>query len=202
MKGTVVTRPEQMTGLWESDDGSGGAVGINLRLITTIKGQPKTFAGWSEYWDSLQIGVYQRHGSVQNVGDANWIMDNLGGANFDLDGASLFGHERIVARNTDSWGFSVWIGQRVHRFVIRCRPFGIASERRIPLRQTSDVFLPRCQRPACDLAHWNSPPPRCTVLPLVVGELLDAGAVEAHYKDLAVRLRRIRVRCFILEAHP
>ena len=79
MKGTVVTRPEQMTGLWESD----GAVGINLRLITTIKGQPKTFAGWSQYWDSLQIGVYQRHGSEQNVGDANWIMDNLGGVNFD-----------------------------------------------------------------------------------------------------------------------
>lgn len=83
MKGTVVTRPEQRTGLWESDDGSGGAVGINLRLITTIKGQPKTFAGWSQYWDSMQIGVYQRHGSGQNVGDANWIMDNLGGVNFD-----------------------------------------------------------------------------------------------------------------------
>jgi hypothetical protein len=88
------------------------------------------------------------------------------------------------------------------RFVIRCGPFGIASERRIPVRHTSDVFLPRCQRPACDLAHWNSPPPRCTVLPLVIGELLDAGAVEAHYKDLAVRLRRIRVCCFILETHP
>ncbi len=83
VKGTVVTHPEQMTGLWESDDGSGGAVGINLRLITTIKGQPKIFAGWSQYWDSLQIGVYQRHGSEQNVGDANWIMDNLSGVHFD-----------------------------------------------------------------------------------------------------------------------
>jgi hypothetical protein len=93
MKGTVVDQPEQVTGLWESDDGSGGAVGLNVQLTTELKGQPKTFTGSIQYWDSLQIGVYQRHGSERHVGDANWIMDNLAGVNFD--------GKRLVARMPD-----------------------------------------------------------------------------------------------------
>jgi hypothetical protein len=93
MRGTVVDYPEQITGLWESDDGSGGAVGLNFQLITELKGQPKTFRGRSKYWDSLQIGVYQRQGSERHVGDANWIMDNSPGVHFD--------GKRLVARMPD-----------------------------------------------------------------------------------------------------
>ena len=83
MKGTIVDNPEQITGLWESDDGSGGAVGLNLQLTTEVRGQPKTFRGTSQYWNSLQIGVYQRHGSGRHVGDASWIMDNSASVNYD-----------------------------------------------------------------------------------------------------------------------
>ncbi len=54
----------------------------------------------------------------------------------------------------------------------------------------------------CDLARWNCLPPRCAVLPLVVRELFDAGTVKAHHENLTARLRRIRVRRFILEGHP
>lgn len=93
MKGAVVDYPEQITGLWESDDGSGGAVGLNFQLTTVVKGRPKTFTGTSQYWDSLQIGVYQRHGSERHVGDANWIMDNSVGVNCD--------GKRLVARMPD-----------------------------------------------------------------------------------------------------
>ena len=93
MKGTVVDYPQQVTGLWESDDGSGGAVGLNFQLTTELKGQPKAFTGSVQYWDSLQIGVYQRHGSERHVGDANWIMDTSSGVT--LDG------ERLVARMPD-----------------------------------------------------------------------------------------------------
>jgi hypothetical protein len=93
MKGTVVDYPEQITGLWESDDGSGGAVGLNFQLTTELEGQPKTFTGRPQYWDSLQIGVYQRFGSERHVGDANWIMDNSAGVNFD--------GKRIVAKILD-----------------------------------------------------------------------------------------------------
>jgi hypothetical protein len=60
-----------------------GAVGLNLQLSTEIKGQPATFAGSHQYWDSLQIGVYQRHSSEQRVGDASWIIDNSTGVYFD-----------------------------------------------------------------------------------------------------------------------
>ncbi len=77
---------------------------------------------------------------------------------------------------------------------------GFAAPRSGPSRIR--LCLPRDQRPTCDLAHWNSVPPWCSVLPLVVRELLDAGAVKAHHENLAVWLRRVRVRCFILEAHP
>jgi hypothetical protein len=93
MKGTVVDYPEQIAGLWESDDGSGGAVGLNFQLTTELKGQPKTFTGRHQYWDSLQIGVYQRRGRQRQVGDANWIMDNSGGVNCD--------GRRLVARMPD-----------------------------------------------------------------------------------------------------
>src|ERR1035437_10084054 len=40
------------------------------------------------------------------------------------------------------------------------------------------------------------------LFPLVVGELLNAGAVVAHHENLAIGLRRIGVGNFILEAHP
>lgn len=93
MKGTVVDNPEQITGLWESDDGSDGAVGLNLQLTTEARGQFKTLRGTSQYWNSLQIGVYQRHGSGRHVGDANWIMDNSADVNYD--------GKRLVARMPD-----------------------------------------------------------------------------------------------------
>jgi hypothetical protein len=93
MKGTVVDYPEQRAGLWESDDGSGGAVGLNFQLTTELEGQPKTFTGRSQYWDSLQIGIYQRPGNERHVGDANWIMENSAGVEFD--------GKRLVAKMPD-----------------------------------------------------------------------------------------------------
>jgi hypothetical protein len=83
LKGTVVNHPEQFSGLWESDDGHGGAVGINLELTTEIKGLPRSFAGWPQYWYSLQIGVYQRHGTEQHIGDSNWVVDDSSESEFD-----------------------------------------------------------------------------------------------------------------------
>jgi hypothetical protein len=71
MKGTIVKHPERITGVWEADEGSAGVVGLTLRLITRIDGQPKTFSGARRYWDGMQIGVYQRHGREHHPGDAN-----------------------------------------------------------------------------------------------------------------------------------
>src|SRR4051794_23678731 len=51
-------------------------------------------------------------------------------------------------------------------------------------------------------SELRSLPAGSSFLPLVVGELLDAGAIVAHDENLAVRLRRIRVDHFVLEAHP
>ena len=76
------------------------------------------------------------------------------------------------------------------------------SSHKTVVHRASDICLPHSQRPTCDLVRWNCLPPRSTVLPLIVRELLDASAIKAHHENLTVRLRRIRVRCFILEAHP
>jgi hypothetical protein len=99
MKGTIVDHPERITGLWESEDGFGGAVGLNLRLVTRIEGQPKTFVGSRQYWDSLQIGIYQRHDREQHLGDANWIMDNSDGVFFD--GARLIAKMPDISTDLD-----------------------------------------------------------------------------------------------------
>src|SRR5262245_10798411 len=45
-------------------------------------------------------------------------------------------------------------------------------------------------------------PGRCALFPLVIGDLLDACAVVPHHEQLAVRLRRVRVRHLVLVSHP
>ena len=45
-------------------------------------------------------------------------------------------------------------------------------------------------------------PPRGAFFPLVVGELLDVGAVVTHHENLPVGLWRIRISNLVLETHP
>jgi hypothetical protein len=37
----------------------------------------RIFTGKYQYWDSLQVGVYQRFGRERHLGDANWIVAGI-----------------------------------------------------------------------------------------------------------------------------
>lgn len=97
--GQSVVNPEELSGLWETSDGKGGAVGIHLRLVTTATGNAKTLTNTPQFWEHLEVGVYQRKGAQIEFGEENFFTDSptggrvtfqnrrlqLTAASFDLD---------------------------------------------------------------------------------------------------------------------
>jgi hypothetical protein len=70
----AVHHPEQLSGEWESQDASGGAVGITLQLTTTASGNVTTLAQVPQKFEALKIGVYRRARlSVAWVTPTGWI---------------------------------------------------------------------------------------------------------------------------------
>ena len=57
-----ISKPEDLAGRWETSDGHGGMVGMNVIVSTHIDGTPVSLIGHREYLDSLDIGLYQRTG--------------------------------------------------------------------------------------------------------------------------------------------
>jgi hypothetical protein len=73
--GRPVSDPEALSGIWEAGDGRGGAVGIDLRLITYLPRDARSFKGTGETWQSLQVGVYERALSTIRLGEENYFSD-------------------------------------------------------------------------------------------------------------------------------
>ena len=63
MNGSRVQRPERFSGIWEAEDGSGGAVGLHLIL------QTKT-----QLVEEVSAGIYHRHGSEHQMMDGNYFI--------------------------------------------------------------------------------------------------------------------------------
>jgi len=61
-------------------------------------------------------------------------------------------------------------------------------------RDDADVSCLYAVLPADNSTGRHRLPSRSAFFPLVVGELLDVGAVVTHHENLPVRLRRVRVR--------
>ena len=55
--GTPVSKPEELSGLWEAADGHGGAVGIHLVLSTTAPTDTSRLDGINQSWLSLGVGI-------------------------------------------------------------------------------------------------------------------------------------------------
>src|SRR5271155_3499273 len=74
--GTPIAHPEELSGVWEVPDGHGGAVGIHLILSTTAPADATTLVGVEQAWLNLQLGIYQRAGTVLQFGEENFFSDS------------------------------------------------------------------------------------------------------------------------------
>ena len=59
----IVPHPEALAGRWETSDGRGGAIGMNIMLSTRIEGSPKTIDDQSQFEDNFTVGLYKRTGT-------------------------------------------------------------------------------------------------------------------------------------------
>ena len=74
--GRPVDHPEALSGVWETSDGHGGAVGIHLRLMTTVPLHVDPPIWTPQSWAHLQVSVFQRRGSEFVSGDENYFSDS------------------------------------------------------------------------------------------------------------------------------
>ena len=85
----LVTHPEDLSGVWETPDGHGGAVGIHLMLDTTAPADATTLVGTPQKWLGLTIGIYHRSGAGRHIGDENYFSDSPRGANLRYEDGRL-----------------------------------------------------------------------------------------------------------------
>ena len=110
-RGTPVTHPEDLSGLWEAPDGHGGAIGIHLLLDTTAPVDANTLTGATQSWLGLQLGLYRRSGAELQMGDENFFSDSPRGGSLRYEGGRLTLHapgydldiHRIAEGNEDKW---------------------------------------------------------------------------------------------------
>jgi hypothetical protein len=75
--------PRKPLGIWESDDGEGGAVGINLWEVPSSMGHGGPLpAGDDGNRPVLQVGVYQRRNTSVHCGEENFYDTGWRGSNF------------------------------------------------------------------------------------------------------------------------
>jgi hypothetical protein len=74
--GQPVVHPETISGAWEASDGNGGAVGIHLQLMTEVSGDADPPVWTPQYWQHLDLGVFQRRGAELVLGEENYFTDD------------------------------------------------------------------------------------------------------------------------------
>ena len=80
-----VVYPEELSGIWEVLNGHGGAIGIHLILDTTVSADAVTLVGVEQAWLDLQVGIYQRAGTVLQFGEENFFSDSPRGGSVRYD---------------------------------------------------------------------------------------------------------------------
>ena len=90
--GRTVSHPETISGLWETSNGHGGAVGIHLLLSTTVPATAGTLSGLPQSWHSLDVSVYEHKGAAIKFGDENYFSDSRRGGNVRFDRRRLTLH--------------------------------------------------------------------------------------------------------------
>jgi len=90
--GRPVPAPEELSGVWETPDGHGGAIGLHLVLYTTAPTDATTLVGVEQAWDDLVVGIYHRVGAVLQFGEESNFSDSLRGGGVRYDNGQLALH--------------------------------------------------------------------------------------------------------------
>jgi hypothetical protein len=112
--GKPIAHPEELSGLWEVPDGHGGAVGIHLILSTTVSPDATTLVGVEQAWLNLQLGIYQRAGTVLQFGEENFFGDSPRGGSVRCDDGQLSLHATEFDLDLVRISGDRWSG-RIHR---------------------------------------------------------------------------------------
>lgn len=112
--GQPVVQPEELSGIWEAPDGRGGAIGIHLTLDTAAPANAVTLVGTKQTWLDLQLGMYQRAGSVLKWGEENGFSDSLRGGGLRYNDGKLTLHDGPFDLDLRRNAGDKWVG-RFHR---------------------------------------------------------------------------------------
>jgi hypothetical protein len=112
--GKPIAHPEELSGIWEVPDGHGGAVGIHLILSTTVSADATTLVGVEQAWLNLQLGIYQRAGTVLQFGEENFFSDSPRGGSVRYDDGRLRLHDAEFDLDLLRISGDRWSG-RIHR---------------------------------------------------------------------------------------
>lgn len=78
------TQPEDVAGRWESPDGQGGEIGMNILVSTTVPSSTTNLSGIPQPLEDFEIGLYQRsHSDVEPFGLNFFAASPNGGATWD-----------------------------------------------------------------------------------------------------------------------
>ena len=79
-RGKPVADPEVLSGLWETSNGHGGFVGIQMMLGTSVapdaRSNGRTLEGVEQLWEYLNLGVYEQKGPEFVFGDGNYFSSS------------------------------------------------------------------------------------------------------------------------------
>lgn len=153
--GKLVEHPEALSGIWETSDGHGGAVGIHLVLDTTVPGTATSLHGVPQAWQDLLVSIFDRRGSEIQVGEENSFSDSKRGGGVRLENGRLTLHFVAIVPNTPSVDLDLvkrpgggWAG-RLHRGwfdakVVLRRPGVVKPNPVVGTWLGGSAFLPVC----------------------------------------------------------
>jgi hypothetical protein len=115
--GKPVPHPEELSGVWETPDGHGGAIGLHLMLFTTAPVDATTLVGAEQAWQHFVVGVYHRVGPALQSGEESTFSDSSRGGGVRYQDGQLTLHSGSVDLDLRRVDENNWSG-RVH-----CREF-------------------------------------------------------------------------------
>ena len=98
--GRRVMHPESLSGIWETSNGHGGAIGIHLQLDTVMPSHGDKQSWLPQSWQDLEVGVYERKGAEVQFGEQGYFSDSPG------DGSVTFDQGRLQLHFVSKWADS------------------------------------------------------------------------------------------------
>jgi hypothetical protein len=104
MKGKLIDVPERFSGLWETANGSGNAIGIWLLLQTSVHGNTTTLSDVPQLEESFRVSLFRRTGNQLKFGNDSSFADKPDGQ-MTWDGKHLRAQRGL--RNNDASSFQL-----------------------------------------------------------------------------------------------